>query len=127
MWDFRLQMRQELGFSNAPTVLAPESSFSAIPVRDPQQYRAGESWRQNLVCPIVLTWGIATVAWHRDRHDLVLYPALVIGAAEAGTAPGVMLYLSQWVPDSQRGRFNSLYWVSVRSPLSRQARCLVSS
>jgi MFS family permease len=37
----------------------------------------------------------------------------VIGAAEAGTAPGVMLYLSQWVPDSQRGRFNSLYWVSV--------------
>jgi MFS family permease len=24
-----------------------------------------------------------------------------------------MLYLSQWVPDSQRGRFNSLYWVSV--------------
>jgi MFS family permease len=24
-----------------------------------------------------------------------------------------MLFLSQWVPDSQRGRFNSLYWVSV--------------
>ncbi|MDB5820818.1 MAG: hypothetical protein JWQ11_4458, partial [Rhizobacter sp.] len=39
-------------------------------------------------------------------------------------APGVMLYLSQWVPDSQRGRFNALYWISapfafvVSGPLS---------
>jgi MFS family permease len=110
-----LQMRQELGFSNAAYGLGAGIVFIGyflfeIPSNIALERVGAKIW----VARIVLTWGIATVALAFVTDTTWFYVLrFVIGAAEAGTAPGVMLFLSQWVPDSQRGRFNSLYWVSV--------------
>jgi MFS family permease len=110
-----LQMRQELGFSNAAYGLGAGIFFIGyflfeIPSNIALEKVGAKIW----FARIVLTWGIATVALAFVADTTWFYVLrFVIGAAEAGTAPGVMLFLSQWVPDSQRGRFNSLYWVSV--------------
>jgi MFS family permease len=110
-----LQMRQELGFSNAAYGLGAGIFFIGyfifeIPSNLIQQRVGARIWFTR----IVLTWGAATIAMAFVRDTTWFYVLrFIIGAAEAGAAPGVMLYLSQWVPDSQRGRFNSLYWVSV--------------
>jgi MFS family permease len=110
-----LQMRQELGFSNAAYGLGAGIVFIGyflfeIPSNIALERVGAKIW----FARIVLTWGIATVALAFVTDTTWFYVLrFVIGAAEAGTAPGVMLFLSQWVPDSQRGRFNSLYWVSV--------------
>lgn len=110
-----LQMRQELGFSNAGYGLGAGIFFIGyflfeVPSNIALEKVGAKIW----FARIVLTWGIATVALAFVTDTTWFYVLrFVIGAAEAGTAPGVMLFLSQWVPDSQRGRFNSLYWVSV--------------
>jgi MFS family permease len=110
-----LQMRQELGFSNAAYGLGAGIFFIGyflfeIPSNIALEKVGAKIW----FARIVLTWGIATVALAFVTDTTWFYVLrFIIGAAEAGTAPGVMLFLSQWVPDSQRGRFNSLYWVSV--------------
>jgi MFS family permease len=108
-------MRQELAFSNAAYGLGAGIFFIGyflfeIPSNIALEKVGAKIW----FARIVLTWGIATVALAFVADTTWFYVLrFVIGAAEAGTAPGVMLFLSQWVPDSQRGRFNSLYWVSV--------------
>jgi MFS family permease len=110
-----LQMRQELGFSNAAYGLGAGIFFIGyflfeIPSNVALEKVGAKIW----FARIVLTWGIATVALAFVSNTTWFYILrFIIGAAEAGTAPGVMLFLSQWVPDSQRGRFNSLFWVSV--------------
>ena len=110
-----LQMRQELGFSNAAYGLGAGIFFIGyflfeIPSNIALEKVGAKIW----FARIVLTWGIATVALAFVTDTTWFYVLrFIIGAAEAGNAPGAMLFLSQWVPDSQRGRFNSLYWVSV--------------
>lgn len=110
-----LQMKQELGFSNAAYGFGAGVFFLGyfifeIPSNIALEKLGARIWFTR----IVLTWGAATMAL-AFVNDTTLFYVLrfVIGAAEAGAAPGVMLFLSQWVPDSQRGRFNALFWVSA--------------
>jgi MFS family permease len=108
-------MKQELGFSSAAYGLGAGIFFLGyflfeIPSNIALEKVGAKIWFTR----IVLTWGIATGALAFVSDTTWFYILrFIIGAAEAGTAPGVMLFLSQWIPDSQRGRFNSLYWVSV--------------
>jgi len=110
-----LQMREELGLSNAAYGLGAGIFFLGyflfeIPSNIALQKVGAKLW----FARIVLTWGIATAALAFVKDATWFYVLrFIIGAAEAGAAPGVMWYLSQWIPNSQRGRFNSLYWVSV--------------
>lgn len=110
-----LQMRQELGFSNAAYGLGAGVFFVGyfffeIPSNLALQRFGARFW----FARILFTWGLATIAMAFVRDTTWFYILrFVVGAAEAGAAPGVMLYLSQWVPDEQRGRFNALYWISA--------------
>ena len=121
-----LQMRQELGFSNAAYGLGAGIFFLGyflfeIPSNLMLQRVGARLW----FARIVFTWGLATIALAFVKDTTWFYILrFIVGASEAGAAPGVMLYLSQWVPDAQRGRFNALYWISapvafvVSGPLS---------
>ncbi|MFD1559439.1 MFS transporter [Paraburkholderia silviterrae] len=63
---------------------------------------------------IMLLWGIASVAMSTVRTPMGLYVMrFLLGVAEAGFFPGVMLYLSQWFPDARRGRITSVFLMSV--------------
>jgi ACS family tartrate transporter-like MFS transporter len=66
---------------------------------------------------IMITWGIVAAAGALvfDRYSLYLM-RFVLGAAEAGFFPGLMLYISRWFPAAERGRAIALFMLG--SPLS---------
>ena len=110
-----LSMRQDLGLSNAAYGFGAGIFFLGyflfeIPSNLALQKFGAKIW----FARIVFTWGLATCALALVKDATWFYILrFAIGAAEAGIAPGVMLYLSHWVPDSQRGRFNALYWLAA--------------
>lgn len=59
---------------------------------------------------IMVTWGIfgCAMAW---AYDAVTFSLLrfLIGAAEAGLFPGVLLYLTYWIPAGHRARYVGLF------------------
>lgn len=59
---------------------------------------------------IMVTWGIASAAsmFSVGPHSLV-YIRLIVGTAEGGFLPGVLLYLTFWFPQSYRARANSVF------------------
>ena len=66
---------------------------------------------------IMTLWGLAIVsmAWAQNEYWFYVQRFL-LGAFEAGFFPGVLLYLSFWFPNHQRGRATSLFLVGI--PLS---------
>ncbi len=63
---------------------------------------------------IMLTWGIVStaIAFVPNAATLVALRFL-LGVAEAGFFPGIILYLTFWFPQKQRSRAVSLFMVSV--------------
>jgi MFS family permease len=66
---------------------------------------------------IMTLWGLVVVsmAWAQNEYWFYVQRFL-LGAFEAGFFPGVLLYLSFWFPNHQRGRATSLFLVGI--PLS---------
>lgn len=66
---------------------------------------------------IMLTWGVLSVAMAFAEGEKSFYVLrFLLGVAEAGFYPGVLLYLSQWFPASRRGRITALFMVG--NPMS---------
>ena len=66
---------------------------------------------------IMILWGAAIVSMMFARNEYWLYvQRFLLGTFEAGFFPGVLLYLSFWFPNHQRGRATSLFLVGI--PLS---------
>ncbi|MFI5677214.1 MFS transporter [Streptomyces cellulosae] len=59
---------------------------------------------------IMITWGLVIVAMC-FIHNVTMFYALrfLLGVAEAGFFPGVLLYFTQWLPDSSRGRASAIF------------------
>ncbi|MBT2676531.1 MFS transporter [Streptomyces sp. ISL-14] len=59
---------------------------------------------------IMITWGAVIVAMC-FIHNVWMFYALrfLLGVAEAGFFPGVLLYFTQWLPDSSRGRASAIF------------------
>jgi MFS family permease len=63
---------------------------------------------------IMLSWGLfsALLAFvTRPAHFYVL--RFLIGVSETGFLPAVLLYLSHWVPQAQRARFNGIFLAAI--------------
>jgi ACS family 4-hydroxyphenylacetate permease-like MFS transporter len=62
---------------------------------------------------IMITWGIASTATALAAGENSLYLLrLLVGIAEAGFVPGVLLYLTYWFPQAYRARANALFMVA---------------
>lgn len=77
------------------------------------------------IARIMITWGLASMATCLATGPWGLYIArVVLGIAEAGFVPGVLLYLTFWIPAAKRGRANALFMIAqpmaimLGSPLS---------
>src|SRR5262245_24984385 len=63
---------------------------------------------------IMITWGILAAAMALVKGPQSLYLILLLlGAAEAGFFPGVILYLTYWFPAEYRARIISLFTVAI--------------
>ncbi len=63
---------------------------------------------------IMITWGIASTATMLASSAGSLYLIrFLVGVAEAGFLPGVLLYLTYWFPASHRARANAVFMIAM--------------
>ena len=74
---------------------------------------------------IMITWGLCSAATGLIQNETHLYTArLLLGAAEAGLFPGVLYYLTKWLPREQRVSIVAMFMTAapiafvVGAPLS---------
>lgn len=66
------------------------------------------------MCRIMLTWGLVSMATAFVRTPMEFYGArFLLGLAEAGFFPGMVLYLTYWFPSEMRARFIALFLAGV--------------
>jgi ACS family tartrate transporter-like MFS transporter len=63
---------------------------------------------------IMIMWGLfsgaTAFAWNPSSFYVIRF---LLGAAEAGFLPGVVLYMTYWVPDKNRARILGLFMVAI--------------
>jgi ACS family tartrate transporter-like MFS transporter len=66
------------------------------------------------ICRIMLTWGIVSSAMALVQGIASFYALrFLLGVAEAGFLPGMILYLTYWFPSAQRARYIALFMAAV--------------
>jgi len=78
------------------------------------------------ICRIMLTWGLVSgaTAFAAGPTSFVVLRFL-LGAAEAGFFPGIILYFTFWYPAAYRARVISLFYIA--SPLANAASASASA
>ncbi|MCP3799416.1 MFS transporter [Allokutzneria sp. A3M-2-11 16] len=78
------------------------------------------------IARIMASWGvIATVMAFIPNETTLLVLRFLLGVAEAGFFPGIILYLTYWFPASERARVVALFMAAV--PISSAIGATVSS
>ncbi len=66
------------------------------------------------IARIMITWGLVSAAMAFVVGPRSFYALrLLLGAAEAGFFPGVILYLTYWFPSHYRGRIVAIFMISI--------------
>jgi ACS family tartrate transporter-like MFS transporter len=69
------------------------------------------------IARIMVTWGLAASATAFIQGEMSFYVVrMLLGVAEAGFFPGIILYLTYWFPRAQRAKIVALFFLAV--PLS---------
>jgi MFS family permease len=78
------------------------------------------------IARIMVTWGIVATAMAFTPNATVLIGArFLLGVAEAGFFPGIILYLTYWFPAAQRARMTA--WFMTAIPFSTALGAVVST
>jgi ACS family tartrate transporter-like MFS transporter len=74
-----------------------------------------EKWSaRKLICRIMITWGIAAALTALVKTPMQFYVVrFLLGLAEAGFFPGVIVYLTHWFPLRDRSRAVSLFLIAT--------------
>ncbi|WP_277183993.1 MFS transporter [Caballeronia sp. BR00000012568055] len=63
---------------------------------------------------IMVTWALVSAASLFVTSPAMFYTLrFLLGVAEAGFFPGIVLYLTYWYPSSRRGRMNALFMIGI--------------
>jgi MFS transporter, ACS family, tartrate transporter len=66
------------------------------------------------IARIMIGWGIASMGMVFVRGVSSFYAArIILGIAEAGFFPGVVLYLTYWIPSAERARTGALFMMAA--------------
>ena len=66
------------------------------------------------IAPIVVLWGAVSAAMAFVQGPVSFYILrFILGAAEAGFFPGVLLYMTYWFPAKVRGRITGLFMMAI--------------
>ena len=110
-----LTMNRELGFS--PEVYGFASGiffFGYFLFEVPSNLMLQKVGARLWLCRICVTWGLLSMLTALVR-DPVSFSVLrfLLGAAEAGLFPGMLLYMTFWFPSDTRARFIALFLAGV--------------
>lgn len=66
------------------------------------------------IARIMITWGLISAAMAFVTTPFMFYSLrFLLGVAEAGFFPGIMLYLTYWYPADRRGRIVSMFMAAI--------------
>ncbi|HKT97819.1 MAG TPA: MFS transporter [Paraburkholderia sp.] len=66
------------------------------------------------IARIMLTWAVISAASLLVKTPTQFYLVrFLLGVAEAGFFPGIVLYLTYWFPAARRGRMNALFMIGI--------------
>jgi len=121
-----LQMNSQLGFT--PSVYGTGASIFFIGylcAQNPANLLTHKFGARRMIAWIMLAWGLIAAAMALISDTTSFYTLrFLLAIAEAGMIPGATLYISQWFPQSERGRaIGTLYTataaaVVIGGPLS---------
>jgi hypothetical protein len=102
----KVPMSADLGFSEAVFGFGAGIFFLGYFLLEIPGALIVEHWSaRRWIARILISWGFCTVLVGLVRSDTQFYLArFLLGAAEAGFFPGVILYLTYWFPQSHRAR-----------------------
>jgi ACS family tartrate transporter-like MFS transporter len=110
-----LAMNQDLGFDSAIFGLGAGIFFIGyfffeVPSNLVLEKLGARVW----IARIMFTWGLVSAATALVWNEPSFYVArFLLGAAEAGFFPGVVLYLTYWFPAQHRARMVGLFMAAV--------------
>jgi D-galactonate transporter len=113
-----LQMPRDLGFSDRVVGLGAGIFFLGYFLLEVPGALIAERWSaRRWIARIMISWGVITVlmAFIRTAHQFYLVRFLV-GAAEAGFFPAVIVYLTHWFRYQDRAK--AVAWFYAANPLS---------
>jgi MFS family permease len=122
----KFQLQADLGLSNTAYGLGASLFVVGYVIFEVPSnlmlYRVGA---RRWIARIMISWGIATAAMVFVHAEWQFYGLrFIIGAMEAGFAPGILYYLTLWFPASHRGRITSTLFLAsafsgiIGAPLS---------
>jgi MFS family permease len=78
------------------------------------------------IARILVTWGVvATAMAFAPNSTVLIVLRFLLGVAEAGFFPGIILYLTYWFPSAQRAKMTA--WFMTAIPISTALGAIVST
>ena len=110
-----LQMNEDLGLSKAAFGFASSLYFVAYFIFEVPSNLAMQKVGARLWLPrIMISWGVVSMCMALVQNTTSLYIVrFLLGAAEAGFFPGVVLYLTWWIPSRYRARIIASFMVAI--------------
>ncbi len=110
-----LQMNRDLGFSAAVYGLGAGVFFVGyVLLQVPSNLVLARIGARRWLAALTLAWGAIAAAMALVRGPASFYALrFLLGAAEAGFAPGTILYLTYWFPESARATAISRFMSSI--------------
>ena len=114
----KLQMLQDLNLSDAVYGLGAGIFFIGYFIFEvPSNLILHRVGAKVWIARIMITWGIVSAAMMFTNSETTFYVLrFLLGAAEAGFFPGIVLYLTYWYPNARRGRMTTMFMLAI--PLS---------
>jgi sugar phosphate permease len=110
-----LQMNRQLGLSPADYGLAAGLFFITYAFLEvPSNLLMNKYGARRWIARIMLSWGViaAGTAFVSGAHSFYLM-RLLLGAAEAGFYPGILFYLTLWIPAAYRARTYGMFLIAI--------------
>lgn len=111
----RLQMMDDLGFSETVYGLGAGIFFIGYFLFEvPSNLILHRVGARLWIGRIMITWGLVSGAFLFVRTPVMFYSLrFLLGLAEAGFYPGIILYLTYWYPAGRRARMTSLFMTAI--------------
>jgi MFS family permease len=111
----KLQMQGDLSLSDAAYGLGASIFFVGYFIFEvPSNIIMHRVGAKRWIARIMITWGLASTAMMFVQSETSFYVLrFLVGAAEAGFLPGVILYFTYWFPARRRARINAWFMTSI--------------
>ena len=111
----KLQMQNALGFSDVVYGLGAGMFFIGYFIFEvPSNIILHRVGARRWIARIMVTWGLISGSMMFVQTEMQFYVMrFLLGVAEAGFFPGIILYLTYWYPAQRRGRIISLFMTGI--------------